>query len=899
MTPRETVTRLLPRRENKHEEQMMQEQLGRKRAWRWLLLIAGGVFAFMAQVGTAVSALAPTAADNVKTRPQPPAYSADANPIIHRRVQYTGDIWMTISNDGSIGTNSGGINPDPIDMAILRITYGPSFEFPGGTEIDYLYNGSLWIGGIVGADTLVSQQRNSGSGDALEWNGYAQIQEGVPAGYPGECDGITRQMQQSYTTSFSDTLIHPTNVDGIAGRLHLPLGLEVVQTTHQSADNFTRRFIIYDYKITNISDRPVQSLWCGIFLDNDVFWRNVSGCTENRTSDDMGGILTTWPNPVNPIYSDSLMVAWAIDNDGDACGSPRFPRTSSRGAMGVRVLRGPTPESRVNFNWFGLEQSLDWGPRLATDQYEFGGGTGLPPGDAATYHVMSNNEIDYSQPFAAMDFSPEWQRPLVGPPGANVANGLDTRICLSSGPVSVLEPGQTVPFTVAFLGGSNVHRDPSNTLDPENPQNFIDRLDFGDLATNAWWAGFVWDNYGFDTNEDGYAGEAYPVVGPDTVYYTGDGCPDLAGPSPPPGPDSANSDLQLISRPGELTLRWSGRTIETNMDPLLRTVDFEGYKVYIVERNSPQDNPSAEDYSLIASWDRIDYRRLTYNGDLGVWELDSDPLTNDDWREFFNDPQFNAEQHTGPSLTTCYRYMDTTDAGQPVERCAYFAAQDVNHANTYVVSGQTEQNLIQQVDLRDTVIDDISYQYGVYELNLDGLLQSRHYFMTLTAFDFGDPFNNLEPLETSKGGIGSRVIGLPTYSADVVEDYTLRGAPFSDSVKVSVYPNPYKIAFEEDGRKTSYFEQGFEGRTGQSELNEQDRRIHFINIPDTCEINIYTLDGDLVRTLVHPDANLTGYSSKISWDLISRNTQAVTSGIYLYRVDSKLGSQVGKLVIIK
>jgi hypothetical protein len=119
-------------------------------------------------------------------------------------------------------------------------------------------------------------------------------------------------------------------------------------------------------------------------------------------------------------------------------------------------------------------------------------------------------------------------------------------------------------------------------------------------------------------------------------------------------------------------------------------------------------------------------------------------------------------------------------------------------------------------------------------------------------------------------------------------------------VRVSVYPNPYKIGFTDAlGHESSYFQQGFEGKEGQEELNEQDRRIHFINIPDTCVINIYTLDGDLVRTLTHPDQNLSGYSSKISWDLVSRNTQAVTSGIYLFRVESRLGAQVGKLVIIK
>lgn len=843
---------------------------------------------------------------NPKHNPADLVSPADAFPIEHRRVQYTGDIWMTISNDGSIGTESGTTLPDVEDLRILKINYGPSFEFPGGSRVDYLFNGSLWVGGIVGADTLVSAAKTSGSGNAFEWNGYSQITPGVLEGYPGDCDTRTRQLGQSYTAVFSDTLILPTTNDP-KGRLHLPLGLEVVQTTHQSADNFTRRFIIYDYRIRNISDRPIQQMWFGVFLDNDIFWESRSGCAEAETIDDLSGMLTTWPNPVNPIYTDSLLVAWAIDDDGDACLAPRFPRVSPRGAMGMRVLRGPTPESRVNFNWFTTNfGNLDWGPRLATDNYNFGsGGTGLPPGDAPTYHVMSNNEIDYSQPFSALDFRPDWAAPPLAA-ADNVANGLDSRVVLSAGPLPTLEPGESAPFTIAFIGGGGIHRIPSNIVDPQNPQPYIDNLDFSDLATNAWWAGFVWDNHGFDSNNDGYAGDYYrPVIGGDTVYYRGDGCPDLAGPAPPASPDTANSDLRLESRPGELVMRWSGRTVETSLDPLLRTADFEGWRVYVSERNSFQDQPTSDDYSLIASWDKVDFRRYTYNPVTGFWDLDSDPLTVDGWRALFNDPSFDPLDHPGPSLTSCYAYPGTDVDGLPAERCAYFVAQDVNHANEYLVAGQLEQNLIQRVAVHDTVIDDISYEYGEYELRLDGLLQSRHYFLTLTALDYGDPFSNLEPLETAKGSIGGRLAGIPIYSSDVVEDYSNRGGAFADSVQVSVYPNPYKIGFDgADGRLTSYFEQGYEGTSGQSELNEQDRRIHFINVPDTCEINIYTLDGDLVRTLTHhwppgPSDILSGYSSKVSWDLISRNTQAVTSGIYIYRVDSRLGSQVGKIVIIK
>ena len=156
------------------------------------------------------------------------------------------------------------------------------------------------------------------------------------------------------------------------------------------------------------------------------------------------------------------------------------------------------------------------------------------------------------------------------------------------------------------------------------------------------------------------------------------------------------------------------------------------------------------------------------------------------------------------------------------------------------------------------------------------------------APDLRDYTRNVTSLESSPHA-NSRYCHL-LYSSDVVID---------SGLQVSVYPNPYKLRFKDAyGNWTSYEAQGYE-RTGKGEEEERNRRIWFINLPDTAEINIYTLDGDLVRKILHPDPHLTTYPSIVGWDLISRNQQAVVSGIYIWRVDSRLGRQIGKLVIIK
>ena len=61
-------------------------------------------------------------------------------------------------------------------------------------------------------------------------------------------------------------------------------------------------------------------------------------------------------------------------------------------------------------------------------------------------------------------------------------------------------------------------------------------------------------------------------------------------------------------------------------------------------------------------------------------------------------------------------------------------------------------------------------------------------------------------------------------------------------------------------------------------------------------IKIWTVAGDHVATIVHDGS---GGDGEAAWDLVSRNGQEVESGIYLFTVDSSLGHQVGKFIVIR
>jgi hypothetical protein len=75
------------------------------------------------------------------------------------------------------------------------------------------------------------------------------------------------------------------------------------------------------------------------------------------------------------------------------------------------------------------------------------------------------------------------------------------------------------------------------------------------------------------------------------------------------------------------------------------------------------------------------------------------------------------------------------------------------------------------------------------------------------------------------------------------------------------------------------------------------RHVDFFGMPRAkATIRIYTLAGDLVAQVEHDGTHGDGQAP---WNLITRNGQDVASGIYLFTVDSRLGHQVGRFVIMR
>ncbi|RMF62935.1 MAG: hypothetical protein D6743_11405, partial [Calditrichaeota bacterium] len=172
----------------------------------------------------------------------------------------------------------------------------------------------------------------------------------------------------------------------------------------------------------------------------------------------------------------------------------------------------------------------------------------------------------------------------------------------------------------------------------------------------------------------------------------------------------------------------------------------------------------------------------------------------------------------------------------------------------------------------DLAGNDFGKNTGLEFKYVDHVPNGEEFFYAVVSFDRGAPSIGLETLASSPLINMTRVMASPL--------------PLSTlDRKIWVEPNPY------------IQRSGFEGNEVQNDVvAELNREIHFVNLPARCTIRIFTVDGDLVQTLVHDDAS----SSREKWDLLSKNTRPIASGIYLFAVETEDGDrQVGRFVIIK
>jgi hypothetical protein len=121
--------------------------------------------------------------------------------------------------------------------------------------------------------------------------------------------------------------------------------------------------------------------------------------------------------------------------------------------------------------------------------------------------------------------------------------------------------------------------------------------------------------------------------------------------------------------------------------------------------------------------------------------------------------------------------------------------------------------------------------------------------------------------------------------------FSMKGASLDNSLakaeldKIKVVPNPYIVTHSGEERLLSFQSSG-----------RGEREIRFTYIPPGSKISIFTVRGELVKTLRSESL----YVGDVFWNLRSEENIDVAFGVYVYVVDApNIGTKIGKFALIK
>ncbi len=791
--------------------------------------------------------------------------SSSYTPYYTWRFHKNGLLWNTINNNGIMG-NFFGVSDRDIGRTAT------DYFFPRYSRVRHGFTTALWVGGIIGTDTLVSTTLDVDyRGWWTPWN-----PEFWPEEFPdGDFTNVVNDLGAEFgnTLSRSEVIFETTYTDTFRfnsfvpynnydQRYHKPLDIKVTQTSYSWSYKYAEDFIIVNYKIQNIGKDHIKDAYVGLYHRGGNHFINEMPLR----LDDQEGYIDSVMYEFEELGKEPMNIAWSADNDGRPVGNGWYPE-SSRNVLGIAPLALPEGSYRRNFNWWVRGFGDTWGPRaIGTKENPlrlFFGELGAPRGDANKYYMMSHPEVDYTGYRAAIAYNDGHWMPA-HENGEQYADGHFVHYLTSYGPFD-LAPYESKNVVVVQTIGENLHTVPTahrDLFDPYDPKEFLDYLDFEDLITNVRWAKRIYDNPGVDTDGDGDSGKYFIYFDPTTeeslqVYYAGDGVPDFKGATPPPAPP-----IRVETADGRIIVRWNGRNVENYFDSFSLLRDFEGYRVYLAR------SKEINDIVLLSSYDLENYDRWKWHGKKRLYERTEIPFTLDSLKSLYGedfDPL--SYDRVDPLIKNGSYY--------------YFTKTDNNESDLL------DQTLIHKLypdAILDTsdVDDEGRMRYYEYEYIIEDLLPTLPYWVAVTAFDFGHPAKSLEPLESSPYENMYEVFALNQKESDIFKD---------NKLNVYVYPNPY-IA---DGR---YAANGVENRFLGLSL-DRSRSIYFANLPPVCTIKIHSIDGDLIKEIDHNKPVGSGTSSVERFDLISKNTQAIESGLFYWTVESEFGNQIGKLVIIK
>ncbi len=774
-------------------------------------------------------------------------------------VHNVGELQMHVGNWGAFGS---------WPTTGRSYSEAPSAQWPAGSGVEYLFSAGLWVGALksgVPAVTTASfadefrpssdprdiiyrtaegdRGGNRAPSESADDDRDGSVDEDWPNGFDDDLDG---QVDEDFAAvskqmfSCQYTDYGPLSTQVFPN--HNPLNLHVRQESYQWEEDRFDDFIGCVFYITNRGNDVLEDMYVGFFADGDCGQRDV----DNYAEDD-GAARFDVPVVCTELGPVSLDIAFVYDVDGDD--------GQTEGYFGIMFLDHPVDPTGEN------------GPRRVgiTTYANFSGQApfnegGDPTNDFERYELMASEVIE-----------------------RDATIGRDYRMLMVGGPFKEIPPDSTMKIQVGFVIGArtegliqngsaavltfegawfNQDRDPlTGVLGRETRVNGPATVQVDTCAggptqspTVVQRGSFIYINNDCGQEDMFQEGCGYApddsakfmtgIAGAETQIFW------IVGTAPPP----PNIRIDDTSTSG-VTIYWDNFS-ETQPDVKSLAFDFEGYRLFRADNwsrpigTSAANGPPSELWKLLTQVDVID----GLGDDTGLNNLRYEPLTKilpgSTKRAMIETMKNYMTEHTG-AKPPCPPGV-TTAVCDSLWRLASFEIGDLQNGRQY-------------------------YRYIDRSIH-----RGRPYFYAVAASDFA--------LDPSTGALAPGKFGDPASNFVYIEPTTpsQRDYAYNES-EVYVVPNPATTASMQPWTLSP----NNEDPTGI--------KVEFRNLPaDRGTIRIYTLAGDLVEELQFDGR--TGAGS-MKWDLVSRNGQDVTSGVYLYSIETDTNAafkrNIGKFVVIR
>jgi hypothetical protein len=443
-----------------------------------------------------------------------------------------------------------------------------SCEYPAGSGIEHLFEGGLWIGGLIdGSLVAVSTSAyDAPSGYSTGRGGFEFTAEvgsklsersslfDSPFFTP---DAISHQ---DYVSVFSDKnlLVPGTNIP--INDHQQPMNLEVRMETYNWNYAFSDFFVILNFDITNKGNSTIDSVYFGLWTNTVV--RNL-----NVTPSGSGG--AAFYNKGGNGYLDSLYLAYCYDHSGDVGFTNSYIGQKFLGASDANGFKHPEIAKNFKAHYNAWEFNNSSNPVFF-----------LPATEQARYVKMTSglNQSACWKKNASQD--PQCSPQSFSEQLNQAGNRSDL---LSVGPFSSLKPGESMQVTYALVAGKKLEDGlPNSDNNSYQQQTFRDNANWAQIAYN-----------GEDKNFNG-------LLDPEEDNDGNGKLTRFILPSPPAIPKT-----KIVTGEHAISVYWADNS-ESSVDPITREMDFEGYRVYMSQLgfDVTQVPNLSNDLKRVAEFDR-------------------------------------------------------------------------------------------------------------------------------------------------------------------------------------------------------------------------------------------------------------------------------------------------------